>query len=234
MLRAVEAVVVGGMGAALGAGLGSLIGERWVICTFAIVAGLNGLVTGAMGMYRWSGIDGWAAFVADSTWGLFGVALALVLHIANAFRGSPMWVVDMCRRTNRFVYEKGVAFKRGFALAQGNVISNAGGRVGLRGEGADVAKRRSFVVAHEGIHVLQSRIFGPLYQLIYVAWLILGGLAGVAVWFIRDRQNFGQIVETFAYYNNPFEYWAYNNDNYWPPRGAHKAYAWGGAKDLDA
>ena len=29
-----------------------------------------------------------------------------------------------------------------------------------------------------------------------------------------------------AYYDNPFEYWAYNNDNNWPPSGADPSLRW--------
>ena len=139
----------------------------------------------------------------------------------------------MCRRTNRYAYESGFGLRKGFTLALGNVISNAGGMVGLRGESERVAKRRQFVVAHEGVHVLQNRIFGPLYQVIYAGWMVVFGIVGFLVWLLRDRQDLARIVETMAYYNNPFEYWAYRNDHYWPPKGAHKRYAWGRSKERD-
>jgi hypothetical protein len=34
-------------------------------------------------------------------------------------------------------------------------------------------------------------------------------------------------VETAAYYDNPFEYWAYRNDGRWEANGAHTALKWG-------
>ena len=38
---------------------------------------------------------------------------------------------------------------------------------------------------------------------------------------------------TLAYYNNPFEYWAYRRDRYWPPAGADQSLAWkGDAQDV--
>ena len=156
--------------------------------------------------------------------------MALVLHILNHVGGDPVYVNDMCSRTNRHVYEGGIGLRRGFALALGNVISNAGGSVGLRGESERVAKRRKFVVAHEGVHVLQNRLFGPLYQAIYVGWMAVFAVIGVLIWLLRERKDLGQIIETLAYYNNPFEYWAYRNDKYWPPKGVHPTYAWGGGK----
>jgi hypothetical protein len=235
--RSLESLIVGVLGGLLAWGVGTLIGISWLPVTLATVGALNSLITGAMGMYTWHRAKGWLFFLLDSTWGLFGVALGLVLHIANTIKGSvgkksAVSVTDMCRRTNRYVYEGGVGLRTGFALALGNVISNAGGTVGLRDESAKVAKRRQFVVAHEGVHVLQNRIFGPLYQLVYVGWMVLAALLGVIVWLVRDRKNLGQIIETMAYYNNPFEYWAYRNDDYWPPKGAHDRYAWGSGKDV--
>ena len=70
------------------------------------------------------------------------------------------------------IYQDGFGLRPDFALASGNVISNAGGKVGLRGESDLVVRRRRFVVAHEGVHVFQSRLFGPLYHAIYVAWMV--------------------------------------------------------------
>ena len=53
-----------------------------------------------------------------------------------------------------------------------------------------------------------------------------GGAAGLATALITDRRRIWSVVETFAYYDNPFEYWAYRKDRYWPPRGAHPRFVW--------
>jgi hypothetical protein len=38
------------------------------------------------------------------------------------------------------------------------------------------------------------------------------------LWAARRRhQRFTQVVETCAYYLNPFEWWAYSRDGHWPP-----------------
>ena len=218
------------MGVALGWMAGSVLPWDWVAVVAAIVAGANGAVSGWVGLYGWHEGKGWLFFVLDSTWGLFGTALGVVLHLVNVVRGS--YVGDMSRRTNRHVYEAGIGLRKEFALALGNVISNAGGKVGLRGETQRVSNRRRFVVRHEGLHVLQNRLFGPIYQLVYVAWMVVFAVVGIVIWLVRERRHLGSIVETLAYYNNPFEYWAYRNDRYWPPKGVHPRYAWGGPKAL--
>lgn len=229
MSRSIEALMVGAAAAALGWAVGVVIGGGWPALVATSVAGVNGVIAGAVGLYSWNRAKGWAFFVLDATWGLFGNLLALALHVVN-LRGDSGYVLDMCRRTNRHVYEGGVGLRADFALALGNVISNAGGRVGLRGESDRVANRRKFVVAHEGLHVLQNRLFGPLYQILYVAWMIVFAVVGLLIWLLRERRQLGKIIETLTYYNNPFEYWAYRNDGYWPPKGVHPRYAWGGGK----
>ena len=228
--RLVEALVVGAMAFALALVVFSrcqLLGLALGPPT-AVVAGANGVVSGATGIYAWHRGRGWVAFALDSTWALLGTALGLLLHVANLASRRPGYIPEMCRRANMHIYQDGFGLRPDFALASGNVISNAGGKVGLRGESDLVVRRRRFVVAHEGVHVFQSRLFGPLYQAIYFAWMIGASVVAVIVWLLRERKNLGKIVETLAYYDNPFEYWAYRSDNYWPPEPALKKYTWRG------
>jgi hypothetical protein len=102
----------------------------------------------------------------------------------------------------------------------GNVISNAG-----LGDGAGGQRNLEFLAEHEELHIWQSRLFGPLYQGTYVAWATGGFfVACVAWWFVDDAttlEDFGSLVETASYYNNPFEYWAYKNHGNWDTNGAH-------------
>jgi hypothetical protein len=46
--------------------------------------------------------------------------------------------------------------------------------------------------------------------------LIVGSIA----WGFNSDRSWGDLVETAAYYDNPFEYWAYNKQGNWPPGGA--------------
>ena len=193
----------------------------------AAAAGLNGMISGAAGAYAWRRVRGWLCFVVDSTWGLLGVSSGLLLHAVNVIYRNPSYVVGMSRRANRHVYESGFSVRPGFALALGNVVSGAGGSAGLRGDSPGAVRRRKLVDVHEGVHLFQNRLLGPLYPLLYLGWMVVAGAAGLMVSLLGDRKNRWAVMETFAYYDNPFEYWAYRNDDYWPPHGAHPRYVWG-------
>jgi hypothetical protein len=72
---------------------------------------------------------------------------------------------------------------------------------------------------HESLHILQNRIFGPLFQTVYVGWMIGAFIVGSIFWLFHTDHDYGSIIETAAYYDNPWEYWAYSNQHYWPPTG---------------
>ena len=228
LARAGEGFVTGAVAAALAWIVLSRFAARGGVlpAAGAAVAGINGLVSGAAGIYSWRRVQGWSCFLLDSTWGLVGVLSGLVLHLANCFHRNPAYLVEMSRRSNRHVYEGGFSARAGFVLALGNVVSAGGGAVGLRGDTPRSARRRRLVDVHEGTHLFQNRLLGPLYTSVYLGWMLLAGAAGLVVGALADRRCLWGVVETFAYYNNPFEYWAYRKDDYWPPHGAHPRYVW--------
>ena len=227
LVSVMEAIVVGFAGAGL-AWL-CVAALRWIPAPLEVAAvgaaGLNGAISGAKGIYRWSRPHGWVCWGLDSTWGLISVAGGVVLHLVNAFHPSS-YFDGMSRRANRHVYEGGFTFRSRFAITFGNVVSAGGGETGLRGESPRVVRRRQLIDVHEGTHIFQNRAFGPLYVLGYGAWLALAGAAGLVTGLAMDRGNWRSVVETFAYYDNPFEYWAYRKDGYWPPGGAHPRFVW--------
>ncbi|MGO9383476.1 MAG: hypothetical protein ACLP4W_15675 [Mycobacterium sp.] len=49
---------------------------------------------------------------------------------------------------------------------------------------------------------------------------------GTGYWLFHPNQDWFSLVETAAYYDNPWEVWAYANDNNWPPPGANPALLW--------
>lgn len=228
----IEGLAIGAIGATLGwVALSSLdfLATGYVIAG-AAVAGLNGLISGAAGVYAWRRVRGWVCFVADSTWGLLGVASGLALHLANVAHRNPSYVVGMSRRANRHVYEGGYSIRPGFALALGNVVSGGGGAAGLTGESLKAVRRRKLVDVHEGTHLFQNRLLGPIYPLVYLGWTLAAGAVGLIVSLTSERTHVWRVVETLAYYDNPLEYWAYRKDDYWPPMGAHPRYVWGGRR----
>jgi RHS repeat-associated protein len=212
LLTALETGLTTAAGAWLGWTIGGPVG--------AVMGGMNGLVSGIHGIYDWSSVDGWFAFLSDSTWGLIGTSLGNVVHLINLFYDDANYREDLSRRQNRHVYEGGFALKSNFAFTQGNVISNAGLGQGAAGISA------SFLADHEELHIWQSRFFGPVFQATYIVWAVGGFLVATVVWFTDTSENWGSLVETAAYYDNPFETWAYKNDSFWPPTSANPKLTW--------
>jgi hypothetical protein len=57
--------------------------------------------------------------------------------------------------------------------------------------------------------------------------MVGGGAVGAVGWLARHRdQPFGKVVESYAYYLNPFEWWAYSRDDHWPPTGKVPGIGW--------
>ena len=49
----------------------------------------------------------------------------------------------------------------------------------------------------------------------------------MVVWVVRYRSaRFTRVVESCAYYLNPFEWWAYSRDGHWPPAGKVAGLGW--------
>lgn len=224
ILRGLEAgltTVVGmWLGAITGMLVGSLFGPQGMLIggiTGGIIGGLNGAISGMTGIYNWASWKGWASFLSDSTWSLPGTALGLIVHAVNIGWGD--YQANLSERQNRHVYKSGVRMKNSFTFTLGNVISNAG----QGGSTIDL----SFIANHEELHIWQARIFGPLYELTYIVWAAGALIVSFVYWAGTGfDKNFGTLLETTAYYDNPFEYWAYNNDSNWPPSGSGSDLRW--------
>ena len=214
--RAAEAAATSLVGAALGGVAGSVVG---LAVPLAAVSGVNGALSGWRRIYRWSSPKGVLAFALDSTWGVLTTAGGLVAHAVGAGRGAPGFSPELSERQNRHVYGRGMQFRKGFAITVGNVVNGAGDLTRPR--------RAKLVTDHENVHVWQARWFGPAYPVLYGGWMAGGAVAGVLVWALRRRtERLGKVVESCAYYLNPFEWWAYSRDDHWPPHGALADLAW--------
>jgi hypothetical protein len=211
-----EAAAVGVLGAAVAGAAGSPFGLAGPL---AVVGGANGVICGWRRVYDWGCSTGLVAFVLDSTWALPMTAAGLVSQGLGIVRGRPGYDDSLSRRANRQVFRRGFVPRRGFAITVGSVVSGAGDTTSPR--------RRRLVTDHEDVHVWQARWFGPLYPLAYGAWMVLGGAAGVVVWALRRRsERVTKVVESCAYYLNPFEWWAYSRDDHWPPSGKVTDLGW--------
>ncbi len=211
-----EAALTAVGGALLGATTGAAFG---VAAPLAAVGAANGAISGWRSVYDWSSGKGWAAFTLDSSWAIASTAAGLVAHGVGAVRGAPGYAAALSRRQNRHVYRRGFQPRRGFAITLGNVVNGAGD-VGR-------ARRAKLVTDHEDVHVWQARLFGPAYPVLYVGWMVGGGAAGAVLWAATRRaEPFGKVVESVAYYLNPFEWWAYSRDDHWPPVGKVEGLGW--------
>ena len=219
-MRWVEAVVVAAAGTALGWLTGFPLDLEWV---GGSIGGLSGFIAGRKQIYDWKAVAGWAGFLLDSTWGLVGTAGSLFFHGLQKLMPTGIYRPELSTRKGRHVYAGGYRLKAGFATAIGNVITNADGLSGLDGDGGP--RRRLLIDRHEMLHVWQHRLFGPLFPALYTMWFVLGALAGLMVAAVA-KKPVAKSVLTVAYYNNPFEYFAYRRDEYWPPAGADKSLTW--------
>jgi hypothetical protein len=213
-----EAVLVALVGAELGGLVGRLVHPA-VGAVMMVIGGSNGLIGGWRGTYRWRRADGWLAFTLDTTWASLPVGIGLLAHLGAALQRDAGHVPALGHRQNRHVYRRGIALKPGFAFTIGNVISGAGN--------VESPRRRRLITDHEDVHVWQSRWFGPLYPLLYVAWAGSAAVGGTLLWLVRGRrQPIAKVVESCAYYTNPFEWWAYSRDDLWPPPGKLADVGW--------
>jgi hypothetical protein len=136
---------------------------------------------------RWKGLT----FLIDVTWGGAAVGFGVVGHFINFGWGN--YIVS--RRVGAHRYDSGFAMSRPFAITVGNVCSN------LRGQ-ADGGLFR-----HEAVHVLQNRLFGPIYLYSYVGWMAVF-LIPALVYGATMKRPFA-VAFSWCYCNNPWEEWAY-------------------------
>ncbi|WP_205877328.1 PE family protein [Mycobacterium camsae] len=158
---------------------------------------------------------GWTALLLDYTWGLPGTTLGYGLHLANHLTPGAVYDAPLSRLLGFHVYHGGVGLP-GFATTLGNVTTHVG-------TGPTAIDN---LVNHEQVHVWQSRVFGPIFQTTYVGWMVGGAVVGTGYWLFHPNENLYSLVETAAYYDNPWEVWAYAYDHNWPPHKANPALLW--------
>jgi hypothetical protein len=181
----------------------------------AAINDINHLVERELGIYNFRDWRGWAAFLLDYTWGFPGTALGYGLQVVNHLTPNSNYDPAFSALVGSHVYRGGVGLP-GFTTTLGNVTTHLG-----TGPGAD-----DVMMNHEEVHVWQSRLFGPLFQTSYLGWAAGGVFVGTGYWLLHPNQDWFSLVETAAYYDNPWEVWAYANDHNWPPPGANPALLW--------
>lgn len=182
-----------------------------------LIAGLffgliYGLMAGILLIYDLASGAGWVALVLDLTWSLPNTIFGFVIgNLVYPLFGAPSraesedksWIVYMPRASGGF----------------GHSMLQTLGTVNLGGAGQ-----------HERMHLLQARVFGPLYLPLFginyvitfclqVIWtLTLGGILALAK--VRNTAYFrppaSSAVQGFfgwIYHSTVFELWAYASGN---------------------
>jgi hypothetical protein len=187
-------------------------GGAAVLVAAVIFGLLYGLQTGILVSYDLGRGLGWVQLLVDLTWSLPNTILGFVAgNLIYVFVGSPSraesrhqgWVVFMPRGSSGF----------------GHSVLQTLGTVNLGGAGQ-----------HERMHLLQARMFGPLYLPLFLAFYVVTSLMqilwtatlGAILYAAKVRPTayltpppqsavpgfFGWI-----YYATPFELWAYASGN---------------------
>ncbi len=191
---------------------GGLVSLLVAVLIGAIFGLLYGLEAGILLIYDLSSPKGWIEVLVDMTWSLPNTLWGFVIgNIIFPIFGSPSreqsrdagWIVYLPRSSSGF----------------GHNVLQTHGTLNLGGAGQ-----------HEKMHLLQARIFGPLFLPIYAANYVvnftLQGLwtitIGLLLWKlgIRDtpyfRPSTDSVVQGFfgwIYYATIFEFWAYSSGN---------------------
>lgn len=173
----------------------------------AAVGSFVGMADGLWQVHKCSGPIPFT-FLIDVTWGLAGSTNGALFHIANFIWGGH----EQDGRKSGHRYKSGFRLKSGFAVTQGSVMSNMGGH----GPGSSLYK-------HEMVHVLQNRIFGPLFVLTYLGWMAVWLLPAFLVGLIAKSYTISEAIQGWCYFNNPWEVWAYKVGGY---RNINAAVLW--------
>lgn len=192
---------------------GTPIPILWLALGTALIGTGYGLQAGILGIYSLSEFKGWLELVVDTTWSLpntlFGFIIGNIFYpffadLSKTQSNNAGWIV--------YLPEPGSS---GF----GSSVLQTLGNINIGGAGQ-----------HERMHLLQARIFGPLYLLLFalnyiitflvqVIWTFtIGGL----LWLLKVRNkayfrpSSHSAVKGFfgwIYYATFFELWAYASGN---------------------
>jgi len=175
----------------------------------AIFGLVYGLEAGILVIYDLDGL-GWLQLVLDMTWSLPNTVWGFVVgNLIFIFVGTPSRAAS---QNQGFI-----SYAAGGSGSFGNSVLQTHGTVNLGGAGQ-----------HELVHVLQARIFGPLFLPIYfvnyvinsLVQLLWTGTVGLVLWLakVRDTPYFRppatSVVGGFIgwiYYYTLFELWGYNS-----------------------
>jgi hypothetical protein len=139
---------------------------------------------------------GWVQYFVDCTWSILNTVIGAVYITLNYLTLNSISSSVSSKGMGLLVLRRGIF--PGFATTLGNVV--AGGSSGI--------------MKHEGLHVLQARIFGPLYIPLVIANYIIASI--LPYWLIYHNHSSSPIKSFGAYFMRGVyphvwnEEWAYS------------------------
>ena len=178
---------------------GGLEGGMVGAATGFITGAIHGFTMADVHSYDWSSVSGWLGFLADNTWGLPNSMVGSLFATANVIGGNPVDRTNS-RNSGALMFEN--EWFSGYATTLGNVI------VGTKGLPHDV-------VEHELAHVLQARIFGPIFYPTMIAHYVINTIFPFWLLYHHKRypntpiRNFGEYFSRGVYPHTWAEEWGY-------------------------
>lgn len=192
---------------------GAPLPALWLVPGAALFGLAYGLQAGILGIYSLSDFKGWLELVVDTTWSLpntlFGFVFGNIFYpffgdLSKSKSNNAGWIVYMPPPGSS-----------GF----GTSVLQTLGTVNIGGAGQ-----------HERMHLLQARIFGPLYLLLFAVNYLINFLIqlvwtftiGGLLWLLKlrgkayFRPSSHSAVQGFfgwIYFATLFEIWAYGSGN---------------------
>lgn len=190
----------------------SLTGESLSADLLGAINVVGVLVDRIFNIYDLSQPQGWVELALDYTWGLPTTTLGNAVQVVNLFWPGASYRRDLSYHQGHVIYDVGFHIvgsnADNTATTLGTVISNAA-------TGLPTIDRR--VIPHEDIHIWQYRIFGPLMPISTVGWWAGAAVAATAICLLDPSRDLILTVQTLAYFDSPWEYWAYTATDDWPP-----------------
>lgn len=187
---------------------GSHIPVLWLALGATFFGIAYGLQAGILGIYELSDFKGWLELVVDATWSLPNTLFGFIVgNIFYPFFGDLS--KSQSNNSGWIVYMRRSKGK----------INQTLGTINIGGAGQ-----------HERMHLFQSRLFGPLYLLLFALNYIINFLIqviwtftiGGLLWLLNQRSkayfrpSSHSVVQGFfgwIYYATLFELWAYGSGN---------------------
>lgn len=183
-----------------------------IVAVVTAVVFAYALLAGAVGAYDLTKPLGWLCLVLDCTWSLTNTIFGAVI-------GGLVYLIFGSPSTTASRGQNWVSYSPRSSTGFGNNVLQTLGPVNLGGAGQ-----------HERMHLLQARIFGPLYLPLFAVFYIVTSLIQILFTLILGLLLKATHVRTSAcllppstsavsgffgwiYYATPFEVWAYASGN---------------------